>query len=601
MLAPSLARADDDAGSEPPKRQHELPPLPEVPKLELPQPKQGELDDLDLLLGHFRSKDPHTRETAVREILEVPRKMVPAINQRLNAIADKADRDAMKKTLQSIRKKARSDVREQMKAEGKRGRVKTPDYLDMLVKYAHPDDKAWKDLVAVIAMSRMLVQIGSVQAVRVLIDVYVRFGEFLRVDTQLGLEKLGDKAVAALVETHRHPAEKIARWADRQLDMLGKAIPSETVQTEDQQVLADVLRAYGRVRDPDAARIVISFANSERSQVREAARQSVALMGEVGAWQLRDTYENIIGKKPPREWTWERTARELFGEFDRMRLAQVYKLYDEGLSAHENGQLEAARAAFDKVLARSPMFEHRAKMAPGYFDYAKKIAEEQPDLALDALHRADRITDDDALRKRIQSLSLTLEAMKLQEKGVADQVLVRRAIDLDGDNTLARDVLGRMERGELAKKSEMNRYGAAGAIGAIALFAIAFIALFRRGKRGEAGGSAPDRQDSEEEARTDAATAVAEPDAVAESDAGTGGAGGVEERAGRAEDVEGAEAGKSRASGAEERSGDATAETAAAGEANADGERSGKAETRAATEPDAADGDALDGSRGKGD
>ncbi len=482
LWAPWSEAQDAAVDAAAPRRHHELPPLPEVPKLALAKPEKEDLEDLDLLLSHFRSADPHVRETAVREILEVPRRLVPAIDNRMDAIADKADRDEMKKTLSSIRKKARSDVREQMKAEGKRGRVKTPDYLEMLAKYARPQSKAWQDLIAVVAMSRMLTQIGTVQAVRELIDVYVRFGEFLRVDTQLQLEKLDDKAVAALVEARRHKAQKIARWAERQLDMLGKAIPSETVQTEDQQVLADVLRAYGRVRDPDAARIVISFANSERSQIREAARQAVALMGEVAAWQLRDSYETIVGKKPPREWTWERTARELFGELDRMRLAQVYKLYDEGLSAHENGQLEAMRAAFDKVLARSPMFEHRAKMAPGYFDYAKKIAEEQPDLALDALHRAGRITDDDALKKRIQSLELTLQAMELQKKGVADQVLVRRALDLDGENTLAKDVLGRMERGELAKKSELNRYGAAGAIGGIALLAIAFIALFRRGK-----------------------------------------------------------------------------------------------------------------------
>ena len=35
-------------------------------------------------------------------------------------------------------------------------------------------------------------------------------------------------------------------------------------------------------------------------------------MGEVASWQLRDTYENVVGKKPPRDWAWERTARELF-------------------------------------------------------------------------------------------------------------------------------------------------------------------------------------------------------------------------------------------------------------------------------------------------
>ncbi len=92
----------------------------------------------------------------------------------------------------------------------------------------------------------MLTQIGTVQAVRELIDVYVRFGEFLRMDTQLQLEKLDDKAVGALIEARRHQARKIARWAERQLDMLGKAIASEAVQTEDQEVSRRRAQAYGR-------------------------------------------------------------------------------------------------------------------------------------------------------------------------------------------------------------------------------------------------------------------------------------------------------------------------------------------------------------------
>jgi len=56
---------------------------------------------------------------------------------------------------------------------------------------------------------------GDWQAVRGLIDIYVRFGEFLRVDTQLSLEKMGEGAIAALIEAERHPAPKIAHWAAR--------------------------------------------------------------------------------------------------------------------------------------------------------------------------------------------------------------------------------------------------------------------------------------------------------------------------------------------------------------------------------------------------
>lgn len=484
-LVAGAAHADAGATRSP----HPLPSLPQVPKVTLSDPKAADLEELDALLARFVAADKHVRTSAMRELLETSPRLVPAIDKRMNELASSADKNALKDELSRIRKKARNDVRERMKSEGKKGKVVTPDYLEMVLDHARsgddPKSKTWKQLAQVLAMSRMLVQIGTVEAVRELIDVYVRFGEFLRVDTQLQLEKLGDKAVAALVEARRHKAEKVARWAERQLDTLGKAIVSEAVQTEDQQVLADVLRAYGRIRDPDAARIVISFANSERAQIREAARQSVAMMGEVAAWQLRDTYETIVGKRPPREWTWERTARELFGEYDRLRLAQVYRLFEQGTEAHRAGKLEEMRDAFDKVLARSPLFERRSEMAPGYLAYAEKVADDQPELALDALRRAKRIADDETLTKRIASRQAALEAEGLLERGVADQVLARRALELDADNRRARALLERMERGEVQKKSRLDRWTAAGAIGAVALFAILLLAM-RRGGRSEA-------------------------------------------------------------------------------------------------------------------
>jgi hypothetical protein len=477
LLAPP-ASGQPDAGNVA-RAARPLAPLPKAPSLLLSKPETGDIEQLDTLLGRIRSEDTAVREDARREILEVNPRWVAAIDRRMDAIADEANRDSMKQALESIRKRARDDERDKLRVAGEKGKVTTPDYLEMVSRDARPSAKEWQELVSVLAMSRMLVQIGTVESARELIDVYVRFGEFLRVDTQLMLEKMGEKAVAALIEARRHRAEKIARWADRQLDTLGKAIPGEAVQTQDQRVLADVLRAYGRVRDPDAARIVISFANSERAQVRDAARQAVALLGEVGAWQLRDTYESIVGKKPPRDWSWERTARELFSEFDRLRLAQVYEQFDRGLEAANRGDAVAMKQAFDKVLARNPSFERRAEMTPGYLKFALERADTDRAAAFDALRRAQRIADAEDQRKTATSLLLTLEAEQLLDRGVADQVLLRRAIELDSSNQRARDVLGRVERGERHASGDLGRYAAAIAIAVIAVLAMLLIAIRR--------------------------------------------------------------------------------------------------------------------------
>jgi hypothetical protein len=411
-------------------------------------------------------------------VLEVEPKLVSAIRFRLAAVADGADRDDLKRTLLSIRRKARDLERDEQAAEGKSGKIKTPDYLLMVVEHADPKSKPWRDLVRVLAASRMLGQIGTIEAVRGLIDIYVRFGEFLRVDTQLQLEHLGDKAIAGLIEARRHPAEKISKWAYRQLDARGKALPSDAVQTTDYSALADILRAYGRVKDPDAARIVVSFANSERAQIRDAARQAIALFGEVGAWQLRDTYEAVVGKKPPRDWTWERTARELFGEFDRLRMAEVAKLFETGNAARLKGDMNAMVAAFDRVLAQSPNFERREELIAGYLDFARKNADDKREAALQAVHRVDRLSIGSPEHNAVQSLLLTLQAETLEAQGIADQTLLRRAIELDPQNSRAKSVLSRLQRGE-PKTNEKSRYAAAGAIGLVALLGMGFV-LFRR-------------------------------------------------------------------------------------------------------------------------
>lgn len=471
LWAPALPAA----GPEP------LPELPRAPSIELPKPTTDHLEEVDRLLAGLQDPDRGRRENGAAELLEASAALVPAIARRLDEIADRADKEAMKRLLGDIRSETRNRLRLELEAQGKRGDVTTPDYLRMVIADARLRAKAWPDLVSVLGLSRMLTAIGTVRAVRELIQVYVRFGEFLRVDTQLQLEKLGNRAVAALIEARRHPAEKIGRWAERQLDTLGKAVPGEAVQVDDPEVLGDILRAYGRVKTPDATRIIVSFANSERSQLRDAARQAISLMGEVGHWQLRDAYENTTGKRPPRDWSWDRTARQLFAEFDSARQARVLKLYEQGQAARSAGDLERMRQLFDQVVARSPEFRHAGELAGAYLEYARAAKPEQRSAALLALARAERLASSEEQRRAASSLKLTLEAEELLERGLADQTLLQRANELDPRNERAAEVLARAVRGETKQRTMRGRYAAAAAIAVLALLAIAWVTL--RGRR----------------------------------------------------------------------------------------------------------------------
>jgi hypothetical protein len=492
----SVARAEASESTISPISKLPLSPLPKPPSLEIPPPKPNDLTALDEHLKRLTDANSSARTSALHQILEVEASAIPAIHRRIALLAEKANRDGMKRLLLDIRDDARDLERKAMRARGEKGPVKTPDYLEMALSHAKPESTNWQELVRLLGLSRMLVQIGTVDAARELVYIYVRF-DFMRIDTQLQLEKMGDRSIAALIETQRHKAEKIGHWASRRLDLRGKAIPSEAVQIEDHAILADILRAYGRIRDPDAARIIVSFANSERVQVREAAREAVAMLGDVGQWQLRDTYENIVGKKPPREWSWERTARELFTEFDRLRLSRVYHWFEQGKTAEAKGNLDEMASRYDRVLAQDPLFDQRSQMVDGYVAYARNHLDDARDKAEAALRRAERLSGDELAQKPIHSLVLTLQAEALAERGVFDQVLLRRAVDLDPRNTRAQSLLDQLQRGDLEKQSRFNRYVAAAAIGGVALLAIVLVVLRRRSTKQSDAPESTERPDAE--------------------------------------------------------------------------------------------------------
>jgi tetratricopeptide (TPR) repeat protein len=324
----------------------------------------------------------------------------------------------------------------------------------------------------------MLTTVGTTPAVRELLQMYSYFGELLRIDLARQVNKLRDKAVPALIEARQHDAKIVQRFAVKELDLLGRTIPGEAVGVTDPQVLADILRAYGRTRDVDAERVVLSFCNSERIKLREAAREAITAIGEPGIWQLRDAYLNQTGNKAPRDFTWDRMARELFGMYDRARLAEVYKLMDEGVEQAKAQHWIEATDAFDKVLARSPVFERRKEMTTAYVERAKLVEAKEPAISLELMRKALRLDPQGDGAKKIEANIAYLEGMALIERGTPDKFPFTKAIEIDPTHERAKRALAELEQERVApKKSFVRRYVAAGGVGFAAL--IAMIALVR--------------------------------------------------------------------------------------------------------------------------
>jgi hypothetical protein len=447
------------------------------------QPNAEDVQDLEARLAAIFSEETDARETAIGELIEVRPRLVAAIHLRLAQLADHSDKEKLKRVINDARRQIKTSSSSSVHDSSAAARSAGSDLLAALERSDRIRDQGWRESVSLVALLRMLSATGTVEGARELIFAYARFGEFIRPEVQQRLSEMKDRSIAAIIEARRHPAEKISRWAGLRLDQMGKAIPGEAVRTDDYDALADILRAYGRIRDPDAARIIVSFANSERGQLRLAARQAIAMLGPVGLWQLRDAYEDVVGRRPRRDWTWEHTARELFGEFDRLRLARVYGTFVEGLEHLKKGELEAMGKCFDTVLAKDPLFEKRAQMAEGYLKLAQRAAGDNPEAARQAAIRVERLASEPKLKNQARSLVITLRAAASANRGLLETDRLEHAIELDPDNRRARELLAGATPDSVRTQSATLRWISSAVIGGFGLLAVLFILLRRAGER----------------------------------------------------------------------------------------------------------------------
>ena len=216
---------------------------------------------------------------------------------------------------------------------------------------------------------------------------------------------------------------------------------------------------------------------------RFVSRQAVTLLGELGSIELRDAYETATGSSAPRQWSWRRVAEELFARFDGQRLSEVYGLFAEGRAAEARGDLDAARSAFDQVLARDPLFERGALMVPVYLAFAERALDADPRAAELAARRAERLAPEGRERDRALSERYTLEAAELVRRGIVDDALLSRARTLDPDNRYAAALEAEIAARTGSDRATFRRYVAAVSILVLALLALVVMAWRLRHER----------------------------------------------------------------------------------------------------------------------
>lgn len=433
--------------------------------------------DVEGLVGRIGSTQPKAERLAAALELE-----------KLGALSV----DAVAAKLGDLRKAPPAGVpaavEQARKAAGREG-----DLLDALLSLDRGDETAAKlDPAAIrhaamtLALARALANAGTTPAARALVRVAGDSNGAYRIELARIVKRLGERAIPALLETRKDGTAAVRAWAYSQLEAMGKRIPADAVQTKEPEVLVDVLRAYARIGDLDALPVILSFVNADKAQVRTAAREAVVSYGPEAIWKVREAYANVAGKPAAEGATIEAVAKELFATYDRLRLQEVYGLFDQGLRAEKEGKLDEAVATFDKVLARQPMLDRRAEAAPVYVAKARAVMDADPNGARALFEKARRLAPESAFVPQIDAELAYLDGKDLLARGIVDEAPFRRALERDPGHPRARAELARIDEQHEGRANRVRAFGGAFAVLVVGIVAAILFGGFRRRPRARA-------------------------------------------------------------------------------------------------------------------
>jgi tetratricopeptide (TPR) repeat protein len=385
---------------------------------------------------------------------------------------------AIARKLVELRKTGDGGTYSAVKAAKERAGGGSFDLLEALVSQK-PEPSATRALTTV-SLIRALAHAGTTPAVHQLVLMASDAGGVLRPELGRQIKQLGDRAVAGLIEARRDPSAETRTWAANLLEGLAKRTPGDAVQTKDNQALSDVLRAYATIKDLDALPVVLSFVNSDRVQVRSAARDATLAYGQDALWKLREAYAALSGEPAPDGISAADLAKKLFDAYDRFRLHDVYALVDKGVAAQQAGQLQDAVTAFDEAFARQPMLDRRAEAVPTYVAYAESVEDTDRPRALAYLRKALRLDEIGAPSSHVRSDIATLEGEDLVARGIADTEPFETALSLDPTNMRARADLDRIRAQMQTGAAQTWRLVAAAIVLTLALIGIALAGGGRR-------------------------------------------------------------------------------------------------------------------------
>jgi hypothetical protein len=440
-------------------------------------------DEIGRVAAQLGSADARSREVAFRTLSELHEESLPGIAARLRKLARRRPApDATRNALGEFRR-----------ALGSRS---ADDAIDVapgvLPVLEHERGTATLAAAEPLLLLRSLERIGTREAGRLLGEVLVldEDGVWDR-ELRLARERGGLALLPSLIALRSSPEPRVRSWAQVGVRALGMDDPVAATSLPDAKLAAEVVRAYGDPLDYQAMPRIVRLVGSDKRQVREAARATVARFGKNAIWQLRELYAEVAGQPAERGWSSAKTATELYAALDREQVEDSETLLAQGLSKFVGGELDAMQDRFDRLLALDPDFDGRAKMAPGYAALgALRFQQNKLQAARDAYQRALRLAPDDKDANEVRGKLAYVDAELSLARGVADLDGYRAALQHDPQLHEAQIALDELSGAAKARDRQRKRLAAGAALGLLVVIAL----VLARGRRRARAERAPAAQ-----------------------------------------------------------------------------------------------------------
>ncbi len=386
-------------------------------------------DEVVHLLARLKSTDQAERTRAADELERNASGSEDAL--RLALWENHGARNtAMRHAIQTARRRA--------EATGKKG-----DLTAALVAVdpSHPElGKGTIGALRVLCMLRALNSLNTLAAFKVMIEFSPRHAGVFRHEIGRMLVAHGLDVLPALIYSRGSDDREIHMFSVKWIRDMGNPLLSQQVKIKNPRRLAQLLEAYASVNDLDVIDVTLSLTNHNSVFVRNAARRCLASFGRNAKWPARRLYENTFSREPTAATEVEDILEELYTYFDTQRLIPMTAMFESGLAAYRDGNLQQMERAFQKVLGSEPMFPRRNEMAPGFLALARALEEKgESAAARERLRTLLRIADPASDESRLAAARLKwIQAEQLRELGVADPELYRQVLEDDPENDAAR-------------------------------------------------------------------------------------------------------------------------------------------------------------------